>query len=161
MEVEVYSLRTNSWKVIEHAPRLNCLWWLMGYEVCNGIVYWLVYDDRHRIVSFDTGTEIFDELLVPDSILPINGFVKIQVYKETICLLQGTTNVDFWVLQQGSFQKLRTIFLPNYAPLGLFTDNGLLVQEKSTHSELDLFDLESNHLKSTGILICDILTKEV
>ncbi|PRQ55178.1 putative F-box domain, galactose oxidase/kelch, beta-propeller, F-box associated interaction [Rosa chinensis] len=158
MEVEVYSLSNNSWKVIEITPWLNSGWWyLTGYEVCNGIVYWLISGGHYRIVSFDTGREKFGELVVPEPILPVKGAVKIEVYKETICLLQGETDVDLWVLQEGSFQRLRTILLPRaniFILIGLFTDNGLLVQEQSRFTELDLFDLESNQLKSTGILMC-------
>ncbi|XP_061998845.1 F-box protein CPR1-like [Rosa rugosa] len=157
MEVEVYSLSNNSWKVIEITPWLNSSWYLTGYEVCNGIVYWLISGGHYRIVSFDTGSEKFGELVVPEHILPVKGAVKIEVYKETICLLQGQTDVDLWVLQEGSFQRLRTILLPRaniFILIGLFTDNGLLVQEQSRFTELDLFDLESNQLKSTGILMC-------
>ncbi|KAM5551876.1 F-box protein CPR1-like, partial [Rosa sericea] len=160
MEVEVYSLSTNSWKVIEITPWFNSTWNFIGHEVCNGIVYWLIFEDYYRIMSFDTGSEKFDELVVPDPISPVDGDVIIQLYKETICLLQGNKDVDLWVLQEGSFQRPRTIFLlgaNNFRLIGLFTDNGLLVEEQSrfTDPKLHLFDLESNQLKSTGILMCD------
>ncbi|KAM7470685.1 hypothetical protein LguiA_008868 [Lonicera macranthoides] len=77
-QVDVYSLKTNSWKVIESGPLTRFEFSLnTGGTAANGSIYWLVHHRKHGIchrwmVSFDLKHDKLVELQLPP--LDLHGF---------------------------------------------------------------------------------------
>lgn len=84
-EVEVYTLSTDSWKRIGVTPA-----WLNSTRrsfcasaFSNGIVYWLASKgSKDTIVLFDTGSEEFQQVMVPDAISSKSRALCIQPCKK-------------------------------------------------------------------------------
>lgn len=162
--VAVYSFSTNSWWRIGVIPDwLKCPWQYLGCEFWNGIAYWLIMKDSIvRIVSLDTDSEKFEEVVVPNTSSSRNLCIK--VYKESICLLQvflrrdGKKQVNLWAMQEGSFEKLCffVIYGEGSLPLCFRTDNELFVEDgdyRDGMADLVLYTLQSNQVQvnRTGI----------
>nr|AAW32204.1 SFB4' [Prunus avium] len=115
LAVEVYSLRTDSWKMIEAIPPwLKCTWQHHKGTFFNGISYHIIEKcPIFSIMSFDSGSEEFEEFIAPDVICSSWGLF-IDLYKEQICLLssfysceeKGMRKIDFWVLQEKRWKQL-------------------------------------------------------
>ncbi|XP_062024880.1 F-box/kelch-repeat protein At3g06240-like isoform X1 [Rosa rugosa] len=173
IKVQVYSLSTGSWKMIEVIPpwlKFNPDW-CQGCAFFNGVAYWLfTKSKKFRFVSFDTDSEEFEEIIVPDTI-STKGFTYVGVYNGLVCLfysyLEGPDcqkpqkYMDIWVLKEQSFTKLHTaVLLPgrDYLPLGFSIQNELIAKDKK-HTKGDegdtgqmvLYDLEMKLIKKTGI----------
>ncbi|ONI29226.1 hypothetical protein PRUPE_1G188300 [Prunus persica] len=127
-EVEVYSLSTNSWKSIGVIPPwIHALGWHSGRAVSNGIAYWIMgrgEGDSFHLVSFDTGSEVFEQVLLPEAIVEglegVEG--EIQAYKES-----------------KSFKKIEKVVAPgtslSLTPLGFRMRNELLLELHEKNSE--------------------------
>lgn len=172
IKVQVYSLSTGAWKVIEVPPWLKFNPdWCQGCAFFSGVAYWLFRKSKKfRFVSFATDTEEFEELMVPDTI-STEGLPYVEVYNDLICLsysyLQGPDNqklqkrMDLWVLQEQSFKKLHTaVWLPgkDYLPLGFSMHNELIAKDRKhtkgnggDTDQMVLYDLETKLIKKTGI----------
>ncbi|KAH0976811.1 hypothetical protein GBA52_026530 [Prunus armeniaca] len=72
-DYKVVSLSTNSWKSIGVIPPwIYSLGWHSGHAVSDGIAYWIMgqgEDDSFHLVSFDTGSEVFEQVLLPEAIV--------------------------------------------------------------------------------------------
>nr|ABW71899.1 truncated S-locus F-box protein [Prunus avium] len=90
LAVEVYSLRTDSWKMIEAIPPwLKCTWQHHRGTFFNGVAYHIIQKGPiFSIMSFDSGSEEFEEFIAPDAVCSSWGLC-IDVYNDQICLLSG------------------------------------------------------------------------
>ncbi|KAL3849613.1 hypothetical protein ACJIZ3_011495 [Penstemon smallii] len=152
-KVEIYSLRTNSWRKVDLNP---CgLVGFRGGVFLNGRIHWLAntkfcYDDDddgsypskdyiESILFFDLEKECFGEIKLPENFY--NGYADLIAFKE----FQGSLAAIFvdrsnykcfvWVMGEygvtNSWHINLTIRLPRQigSPLG-FIDNGMLVCEE-------------------------------
>ncbi|KAL6285455.1 hypothetical protein ACE6H2_009845 [Prunus campanulata] len=164
--VEVYSLATNSWKMIEDVPPwLKCTWEHHQGTFLNGVTYTII--DKCpiiTIVSFDSGSEKFEEYVLPDAICGTWG-LHIVIYKEQICLLygnycceeEGMDKNDFWVLQKKGWKQLSPFVFSSdrcYSTMGISVDDELLLEKNDfTVGAADLYlcNYESRQIRETGI----------
>ncbi|XP_034208904.1 F-box only protein 8-like [Prunus dulcis] len=170
IEVEVYSLSTDSWKRIDAIPA-SIKTMVLHSDQCavyNGVAYFIMKkeDATYCFVSFDTDSEVFEEFLLPDAVVDgIESMLDnckelIAEYKGSVCLLQsnldfraGNDYIDMWVLQEKSFKKLLTVYLPgkrSFYPLAIRMSNELLVGYPCG-SYLCSYNLETKQVTETGI----------
>nr|ABY82416.1 S-haplotype-specific F-box protein [Prunus pseudocerasus] len=163
--VEVYSLKTDSWKMIEAIPPwLKCTWQHHNGTFFNGVAYHIIQKGLlFSIMSFDSGSEEFEEFIAPDAICSSVG-LYIDVYKDQICLLlrcydceeEGMDKVDLWVLQEKRWKQLRP-FISSFdccSPVGISIDNELLIEIRDFTSgvgHLYLCNYESKQVLDTRI----------
>nr|ACV04597.1 F-box protein [Prunus pseudocerasus] len=150
LAVEVYSLRTDSWKMIEAIPPwLKCTW-------------------QHL-----KGSEEFEEFIAPDAICSSWGLC-VDVYKEQICLLlkfysceEEGDRLDLWVLQEKRWKQLCPFICPlDYynRTIGISIDNKLLLLRRDYTAgilDLHLCDYESKQVLETGINLALIKYGEI
>nr|QDB64271.1 S haplotype-specific F-box protein 23 [Prunus dulcis] len=165
LAIDVYSLSTDCWKMVEAIPLwLKCTWQHHKGTFYNGVAYHIIEKGPlFSIMSFDSGTEEFQEFIAPDAICSSRGLC-IEAYKEQICLLfrfypceeEGMRKVDLWVLQEKRWKQMRPFIIPwKYCrTIGISMDNDLLLQKKDFNkgvADLCLCDYESKQLLETGI----------
>ncbi|TYJ16446.1 hypothetical protein E1A91_A10G254100v1 [Gossypium mustelinum] len=160
-QVELYSLRSNSWKEIpspEYAPTYTAL----GNIYVNGICYWKIetgayLDFRGLILSFDIGNEKFLILPIPEfvgsfpeyyvDLLVCNGSLGAIVYPSE----RIDTSFDLWVTSEGVWTKQFNIKSISgvVRPLGFGKNGDLFVRD--TKNEVLLFDASTQELKELEI----------
>nr|QCF59399.1 S haplotype-specific F-box protein 1 [Prunus dulcis]QDB64831.1 S haplotype-specific F-box protein 1 [Prunus dulcis]BAC65207.1 S haplotype-specific F-box protein b [Prunus dulcis] len=166
LAVEVYSLRTDCWKMIEAIPPwLKCTWRHHKGTFLNGVAYHIIEKGPiFSIMSFNAGTEEFQEFIAPDAVCSL-WELRIDVYKENICLLldlypseeDGMEKIDLWVLQEKRWKQLCPFIYPSdhyYRTIGMSMDNKLLMPRRDYTSgiaDLHLCDYESKQVLETGI----------
>ncbi|XP_021832283.1 putative F-box protein At1g32420 [Prunus avium] len=165
IEMEVYSLSTHSWKSIGVLPPwIISMNWSSGHAVSNGVAYWIMQakkDFSFHLVSFDTGSEVFEKVLLPEAIwdntLQYYGFNHIHAYKESVCLLLQSgrdDHIDIWVLQEKCLHKLHTVWFPGTSPvpLGFKTNDELLLEyRKNDRRYLAIFNLQTKQINETRV----------
>nr|AHX39357.1 S-locus-F-box protein f [Prunus salicina] len=163
--VEVYSLGTNCWKMIEAIPAwLKCTWRHHDRTFFNGVAYHIIEKGPiFSIMSFDSGSEEFEEFIAPDAICnPCT--LCIDVYKEQICLLfsfysceeEDMGKRDLWVLREKTLKQLCPFIYPfdAYDTIGISIDNDLLMERRDYDkgvADLHLCNYESKQVIETGI----------
>ncbi|XP_016648042.1 PREDICTED: F-box/kelch-repeat protein At3g06240-like isoform X2 [Prunus mume] len=166
LAVEVYSLRTDSWKMIETIPPwLKCSWQHHKGTFFNGVAHNIIEKGPiFSIMSFDSGSEEFEEFLAPDAICN-SWWLSIAVFKEQICLLygfygcdeEGMDKIDLWVLQEKRWKQLCPFIYPLgncYRIIGISIDNELLMARRDFGNgvaDLYLGKYESKQVLETGI----------
>nr|ACJ09225.1 S-haplotype-specific F-box protein [Prunus dulcis] len=166
LAVEVYSLRTDSWRMIEAIPPwLKCTRKHHKGTFFNGVAYNIVEKGPiFSIMSFNSGSEEFEEFIAPDAICRSWGLC-IDVYKEQICLLflyydsgvEGMEKIDLWVLQAKLWKQLCPFYYPMgycYGIIGINIDNQLLMGRRDWDkgvADLYLCNYESKQVLETGI----------
>ncbi|TYJ16445.1 hypothetical protein E1A91_A10G254000v1 [Gossypium mustelinum] len=162
LQVELYSLRSDSWKEIPF-PNYKPTYIILGNNYIDGISYWQTitgeYDGfREIILSFDLRNEKFSILSIPEfvgyspkyyiSLLVFNGSLSVIFYlsKETY------TSLDLWVTNDGVWTKQFSIksIPPFVHPLG-FGENGKLLLI-SSKKEIFLVDPSTQELKELEIM---------
>ncbi|XP_022756008.1 F-box/kelch-repeat protein At3g06240-like isoform X1 [Durio zibethinus] len=155
-QVELYSLKNDSWKEIS-VPEAHPYGSPLFNNYINGFYYWQATGDSdYRILSFDMANENFATLPLPKfggslaqyylQLLDFNGLLGAIVYPR-----EGTEkSFDLWVMN-GSWTRQFSIESVSGVerPLG-FWKNGELFLEGSNH-ELVLFDPATRELKNLGI----------
>nr|ABW17271.1 S haplotype-specific F-box protein 36b [Prunus cerasus]ABW17272.1 S haplotype-specific F-box protein 36b2 [Prunus cerasus]ABW17273.1 S haplotype-specific F-box protein 36b3 [Prunus cerasus] len=173
--VEVFSLGTDSWKMIEAIPPwLKCTWQHQMSTFSNGVAYHLLRKGPiFSIMSFDSGSEEFEEFIAPDAICSSWGLC-IDVYKEHICLPfrfygceeEGMEQVDLWVLKEKRWKQLCPFIYPRscYRTMGISIDNELILQKRDLKkgvAYLYLCNYESKQVLETGIKLAIITYGEI
>ncbi|WOG92763.1 hypothetical protein DCAR_0312039 [Daucus carota subsp. sativus] len=153
--VDVYSLRSNSWKEI--GQEVSCC--KLGRPVfVKGVVYWIAKkcDGKRLILCFDTEEEVFREILLPgyDCAYKLDHFV--QKFGELLCVLvfhPPSEAVDMWVMEEAEvWRKITSIGLADKygLPMG-FRNNGEMVLRMLNYEfGFVSYDLKRN--KPTGIM---------
>ncbi|KAK8524837.1 hypothetical protein V6N13_015836 [Hibiscus sabdariffa] len=152
-QVELYSLRSDSWKEISYpgvdphnSPPFNCY--------INGVYYWHATESSgHLILSFDMVNEKFSTLPLPQTsegfnshLLDFNGLLGAIFYPGG-----GTeTSFDLWVMNESWTKQFSIESVPGVEMLLGFWKNGELFIESLDH-ELVLFDPSTRELKNLGI----------
>ncbi|KAL7601314.1 hypothetical protein Lser_V15G25422 [Lactuca serriola] len=113
LQVEIYSMRKGSWKLITERFPSHITTITNGDDVCvdghDGRLHWLGYDyisentDLKMIVAFDLGSETFCEIPLPDSILNDDRDIVLGVLAKKLCVMthvgvDGTC--DVWVMDK-------------------------------------------------------------
>nr|BAG74775.1 S haplotype-specific F-box protein 3 [Prunus mume] len=175
LAVEVYSLRTDSWKMIEAIPPwLKCTWQHHKGTFFNGVAYHIIEKGPiFSIMSFDSGSEEFEEFIAPDAICNSWGLC-IDVYKEYICLLfsfyspqeDGMGKKDLWVLQEKRWKQLSPFMYPFdcCSTIGIRIDNELLMEIRDFSrgvGHLHLCNYESKQVLETGIELAVVKYGEI
>ncbi|KAG4180086.1 hypothetical protein ERO13_A10G143700v2 [Gossypium hirsutum] len=155
-QVELYSLKSDSWKEIS-VPGVQPYGSPLFNNYVNGFYYWqAIGDSDYLILSFDMVNEKFSTLPLPEfggslakyylELLDFNGLLGAIVYPR-----EGTDkSFDLWVMNGSWTKQFRIDSLPGVErPLG-FWKNGELFLESSDH-ELVLFDPSTRELKSLDI----------
>nr|AAT72121.1 SFB3 [Prunus avium] len=166
LAVEVYSLKTDCWKMIEVIPPwLKCTWKHHKGTFFNGVAYHIIEKGPIcSIMSFDSGSEKFEEFITPDAICSPRELC-IDVYKELICLIfgfygcdeEGMDKVDLWVLQEKRWKQLCPFIFPLnhcHRTIGISIDNELIMQRRDFIkgvAYLYLCNYESKQVLETGI----------
>nr|ADZ76518.1 S-haplotype-specific F-box protein [Prunus pseudocerasus] len=167
LAVEVYSLTTDSWKMIEVIPPwLKCSWKHHHGTFLNGIAYHIIEKGPiFSIMSFDSGGEEFEEFIVPDAISS-SWRLDIHVYKEQICLIfgfygceeEGMEKFDLWVLKEKRWKQLYPLIYDPldycYRVIGISIDNEFLMGRRAFEEgvvDLHLCNYESKKVLETGI----------
>ncbi|XWS52817.1 hypothetical protein CRYUN_Cryun11dG0104700 [Craigia yunnanensis] len=155
-QVELYSLKSDSWKEIS-VPEVHPYGSPLFNNYINGIFYWQAAGDSdYLILSFDMANEKFSTLPLPKfggslaqyylQLLDFNGSLGAIVYPR-----EGTEkSFDLWVMN-GSWTRQFSIESVSGVerPLG-FWKNGELFLEGS-NDELFLFDPTTRKLENLGI----------
>lgn len=122
VKVEVYSLRTDSWRTIGF-DTISHGWVLMDHVYVNGALHWLAslgeHNDISHITSFDLGTELFSYKELPDLGIHNNDDYD-PTYDEVnpmLVLFHGSlavfhaTPIDIavWVMRESGWTKACTV----------------------------------------------------
>nr|ABW74350.1 S haplotype-specific F-box protein 34 [Prunus cerasus] len=166
LAVEVYSLKTDCWKMIEAIPPwLKCTWKHHKGTFFNGVAYHIIEKGPiYSIMSFDSANEEFEEFIAPDDICSLWGLC-IDIYKERICLLfdyypcveECMEKFDFWILQEKRWKQLCPfIYSSDYCfrTIGISIDNELLLARRGFDqgiADLCLCNYESKQVLETDI----------
>ncbi|KAB2063889.1 hypothetical protein ES319_A10G249200v1 [Gossypium barbadense] len=158
--VELYSLRSNSWKEIP-SPDFTPTCTTLGNNYVDGIFYWKTetgayLDFRGLILSFDMGNEKFSILRIPEfvgsfpeyyvDLLVFNGSLGAIVYPSQ----RIDTSFDLWVTSEGVWTKqfnIKSISGVVY-PLGFGKNGDLFLRD--TNDEV-LFDASTLEIKKLEI----------
>ncbi|KAK9026874.1 hypothetical protein V6N11_066733 [Hibiscus sabdariffa] len=154
-KVELYSLRSDSWKEISY-PEVTAFDPLLFNNYVNGFYYWLAlghYD--YAILSFDMVTEKFSTLPLPLpttsgsyylDLLGLNGLLGALLPQG-----EGTEkSFDLWVMNESWTKQFTIDYVPGVERALGFWKNGELFLESLDH-ELVLFDPSTRELKNLGI----------
>ncbi|XP_052876330.1 F-box/kelch-repeat protein At3g23880-like [Gossypium arboreum] len=160
-QVELYSLRSNSWKEIP-SPEYIPTYTTLGNIYVDGICYWKTetgayLDFRGLILSFDMGNEKFSILPIPEfvgsfpeyyvDLLVFNGSLGAIVYPSE----RIDTSFDLWVTSEGVWTKQFNIKSISgvVRPLGFGKNGDLFVRD--TNNEVLLFDASTQELRKLEI----------
>lgn len=176
VEVEVYSLKTNSWRRISNLPRflrdfydyLYHSLFRKGYGVlAGGALHWVSPKSSTRsvIVAFDLVAEEFYQLPLPDSVNVsyVNVHVDVGSLEGCLCVFcfYNLVYVDMWMMKEHavkeSWTKLFSVQEPTptrsflfLRPLG-YSRNGVKLLLEVRREKLVWFDLETNSLRTVKI----------
>ncbi|KAK8664340.1 hypothetical protein V6N13_084133 [Hibiscus sabdariffa] len=152
-QVDLYSLRSDSWKEISYPgvepydlPPFNCY--------INGVYYWhATQSSAHLILSFDMVNEKFSTLPLPQTsegfyspLLDFNGLLGAIIYP-----VEGTEkSFDLWVMNESWTKQFSIESVPGVEMLLGFWKTGELFIQSLDH-QLVLFDPSTRELKNLGI----------
>ncbi|XP_059668933.1 F-box/kelch-repeat protein At3g06240-like [Cornus florida] len=170
-EVEVFALKTGSWKTIEaNVPPYNMVEYFWSSAFVNGTIHWLVYgkwegsNQNHRgtIIGFDVGGEVFCELNLPKKLADDNPLnLAIAVFGDTLSVFQYDKRVKIehcsvWVMKQygvvESWSKQFNVDLHGGALGGAlgFRRNGKILLARRNGKVIS-YDPDNRGSKSLGI----------
>ncbi|KAK8334352.1 hypothetical protein V6Z11_A10G270500 [Gossypium hirsutum] len=150
-QVELYSLRSNSWKEIP-SPDYTPTYTTLGNNYTRAYL-----DFRGLILSFDMGNEKFSILPIPEfvgsfpkyyvDLLVFNGSLGVIVYPSE----RIDTSFDLWVTSEGVWTKQFNIKSISRVvhPLGFGKNGDLFLRD--TNNEVLLFDASTQELKELEI----------
>ncbi|KAK9283824.1 hypothetical protein L1049_012078 [Liquidambar formosana] len=176
-EVEVYSLKRDSWKKIGNgSASLQCQYMYYSNQVVvNGSPHWIVNSGGEKkwppfIVSFDMADEVFCEMSLPDSSMffghtcvgLVEGWLSVVSYlaswKCEVWVMKEYGVVQSWTRQYVIAEK--SVIYSLDRPLGLL-DSGELLLGK-WNGGLMLYDPKSTRVEkfgtSMGPFLCQVAT---
>ncbi|XP_059670633.1 putative F-box protein At3g10430 [Cornus florida] len=157
--VAVYTLWTNSWKMIEIDLPLNQpIDSTFNDGFINGTYYWMTSDnsDMYMIISFEMGNETFGMIRLPLDFpkLPWEG---LTVYNDSLIVIlyhppMEEKYFEIWRMEkEGLWNKQLTIgpFLDIDRPLGLWKNGELFLESEKTQ-QLLLYNINTQETKVLG-----------
>ncbi|XP_071722555.1 F-box protein CPR1-like [Rutidosis leptorrhynchoides] len=110
-KVMVYSLKENAWRKLKKGFPYPFAISLLGCQM---------------VMRFGLSTEEFDEVPLPDSLLPNENYLYLAMLGEFLCVasycVQGPATTDIWVMKdygiKDSWTKLFSLFLPQDRLMG-------------------------------------------
>ncbi|CAH1425347.1 unnamed protein product [Lactuca virosa] len=157
LQIEIYSMRKGSWELITERFPSHITNLIDGDSVCvdghDGHLHWLGYvneeEDPKTIVAFDLGSEIFREILFPNSILHQNRVNVLGVLSEKLCVMLYIEDVAYevWVMDEyevaESWVKRHVLspFFDDTWPYGFTSHNEFLIED---NGYLVLYDSSAN-----------------
>ncbi|KAH6804189.1 hypothetical protein C2S51_032436 [Perilla frutescens var. frutescens] len=163
-ELKVYSMRTNSWKVLSNWPGRDTFGG--PGKFLNGAIHWSVCDfdraDNWVIVSHDLSTDTFTQLPVP--MFDYND-ARVEVHIVGGCLAvhcEHNVHMDVWVMKEYGKREswTKVVRIPFFldfrdhlfirpCPLFLSADGKLLINYGSTIKIYDSNNPRSHHFSTT------------
>lgn len=169
---EVYSMRTDSWKHLEHSfsPHIEISSNLISYPVfINGSVHWSArFSCYHNskcpwlIVSFDFTKEDFNTIMLPDEMANNDHPKIINVMNKNLCVFASIATpyygYELWMMKEygmvDSWSKLFKIEKGNacFWPLGFTKKGKIYVKGGCEHGDLSLltYDPDKKRFKCMG-----------
>jgi len=159
-QVRLFSLKTNSWKIIPTMPFALFYAKVMGVFVENSL-HWIMVKKLgglhpSLIVAFNLTLEIFSEVPLPDEIFKFS----VAVLGGCLCMIVNykATKIDVWVMKEYGcrdgwcklFTLVKSCFnssLKWLMPLG-YSSDGKKVLSKVEGGKLFWYDLESEQVTS-------------
>ncbi|CAJ2658501.1 unnamed protein product [Trifolium pratense] len=166
-QLKVYTLGTNSWRMIQDFPYCIPLGLSSGRFI-SGTVNWLAYNNLFIslvIVSFDLENEFYQEITLPDYEVVIRPQVTLVVLRDCLSIIaESNTYLDVWLMDEyGNTESWTKLFRiprgepPAYiTPLYLSEDDHVLmesryVRQSKPQSELAIYNSRDSILKTTEI----------
>ncbi|XP_059670637.1 putative F-box protein At5g62660 [Cornus florida] len=157
--VVVYTLGTNSWRMIEiDLPENYCVDNTFSDGLINGTYYWIDRDNslKYTIISFEMGSETFGMIQLPLD-FPRYYWGGLIVYNDSIAVVfydppEEVKYFEIWVMKdEGLWNKQLTIgpLLDIDRPLGLWK-NGELFLETNKTQQLLLYNINTQETKVLG-----------
>jgi F-box interacting protein len=157
-QVVVYSLSTNSWRVIVSTPNPPYSIVLPRYpSYLNGVHHWLAEPGGKLpfLLSFDMSNEVFQVVLGP----PSEGYFssEVAVVNDSVALISRCSSdweceewLEIWVLNESGVErpwtKISTIPCPSYLNLIQLREDGSLVRSNDD-GFFDLYDPRTQEWK--------------
>ncbi|CAI9286198.1 unnamed protein product [Lactuca saligna] len=151
MDVEIYSMKKGSWKLITERFPSHITWIDENEVVCadghDGYLHWLgctnEEEDIKTIVAFDLGSETFREIPFPDSTLYHDRImVLLGALGGKLCVMSCYKDVGcvVWVMEEYGWVKRHVFsqFIGDTYPFGFTSANKFLIQDQ--YSRLVLYD---------------------
>lgn len=143
--VEIFSLKTGNWREMstDHLPQSFVIEHFWSQAFVHGKVHWVAYKQRavstneNLIMAFDLGSEVFEEIPLPNPLInesPVN--INSVVYEEKLAVIHyngrvGTDKCSIWVMEEyGSRKSWIKMFNLEFEFLGMvfgFTKGGSLM----------------------------------
>ncbi|XP_059661225.1 F-box/kelch-repeat protein At3g06240-like isoform X1 [Cornus florida] len=167
-EVDVYELSTGVWRSSgSAAPPYYTNMGHWSHVFVNGASHWVAFEpgveqNRNLILSFDMGSEVFIEMILPDSVANVCKLnLSIALFGESLSLFHYDDNIwstdkscCIWVMKEygveGSWTKLFTVDLGGINKVLGFRKTGEVLVEKSD-GELVSYDPKSEDEVEIGI----------
>ncbi|KAL4325634.1 hypothetical protein GQ457_11G013340 [Hibiscus cannabinus] len=172
VEVELYSLKRNSWRIL--APPRYDLYSDDFMVFVNGVVHWIAYERvkeqgvyrcKFFIMGFDMRDDVFNEIMLPDNLrnLPNRSEIYVTTYDElsSIAVIElGClhTLCNIWVMKKygvvETWTKMFSILNPGPEPMPRvlgFMKNGDLMLSAYDNLQLVSCDPERSELGYFGI----------
>jgi len=168
--VRLFSLKTNSWKIIPSMPLYNIYYaHAMGIFVENSL-HWIMTpkiggSDPCLIVAFNLTLEIFNVVPLPEEVNRESFEINVAVLEGCLCMILNYRNTEFdvWVMKEygsrDSWCKLFTLMEPCFLvdleilrPLCYSSDGskvlleGIHVSSEGTNRNLIWYDLKSEQV---------------
>ncbi|GLT66253.1 hypothetical protein SLA2020_386270 [Shorea laevis] len=159
-QVQVYSLRQNSWKFLSNVPNFFYNF-LEPQVVFNGAFYWVVISVCYSILTFDFTDETFKEIKMPDCFYEdlrfFYEFVRLGEVKGKLSLLRyldgdssAGDSLDMWMMEDSGWVRQFVVNVNQlYEPTCLAMNDEVLLLLTRSNVGLD------------HILSCDLKTLEL
>ncbi|XP_023762016.2 F-box/kelch-repeat protein At3g06240 isoform X1 [Lactuca sativa] len=152
MDVEIYSMRKGSWKLIIERVPSHITWIDENEVVCadghDGHLHWLGYITEEMnlktILSFDLGSETFREIPLPDSTVATEygRSTALGVLGGKLCVMSWAMDdpSEVWVMEEYGWVKRHVFsqFIGDTYPFGFTSANKFLIQDQ--YYRLVLYD---------------------
>ncbi|CAH1435508.1 unnamed protein product [Lactuca virosa] len=169
--VEVFTLRTRSWRVLSYNPQINSLKFPRRQVVVGRFIYFVAYVEKEKplIVSFDMTTHEFRTKDIPDSFArqPCPYFSISKVSEALVVLKYNTMGMGdwaVWIVDDGVPNSCTKLFTISNVPRAIclttvlgFTDRSELLIERQDDvagwrkSSLFVYEPCSQHIDDIGI----------
>ncbi|GKV01380.1 hypothetical protein SLEP1_g13937 [Rubroshorea leprosula] len=160
-QVQVYSLRKNSWKVLSNVP--NFLYDLYEPQVVvNGAFYWFVnsaISDCYSILKFDFTDETFKEIKMPDCFYEdqayfyqVNGLGEVKGKLSLLLHSAAGISLEMWMMEDSGWVRQFVVNVRQlHAPRCLaMNDEVMLLLTRSNVGRILSCDLKTLKLTDHG-----------